>query len=71
MPIEHSKSPELHSGMFREKDVDETCRYLERGVPTGDPVEVVQTLSRLGFEGCSITMPLKEGVHALLKEYAA
>jgi len=57
-PVEHSRSPELHSGFLREANIDGD--YLALRVPKGSALEAIARLREQGYTGVNVTTPLKE-----------
>ncbi len=55
-PVSHSMSPALHNAAMAEKNLDGLYVYLK---VEGDASDFIRRMSKLGFEGFSVTMPSK------------
>ncbi|HJQ92168.1 MAG TPA: hypothetical protein VJ950_10705 [Acidimicrobiia bacterium] len=62
-PIEHSRSPAIHSAAMAHLGIDGS--YLARRVRAGDLSEVVAELRNGSLDGANVTMPLKLEAAAL------
>ena len=59
-PIAHSRSPKVHGHWLRRHDV--RGYYIPMDVGAADLERVLQTMPRMGFVGCNVTIPHKETV---------
>lgn len=57
-PIGHSWSPALHQAAYQELAMDLVYRAIQ--VPESDFGEAVASLTRMGYRGLNVTLPLKE-----------
>ncbi|MDP9111488.1 MAG: hypothetical protein M3M96_07650 [Candidatus Eremiobacteraeota bacterium] len=57
-PIEHSRSPQIHTRLLQDADIEGT--YVALRVPKGETAAALQRLRSDGFTGCNVTTPLKE-----------
>ena len=64
-PIGHSLSPAIHNAAFRKLGLNKVLVPFQ--VPKGQLEGFFRDLSWLGIKGCSVTIPHKEDVIALLK----
>lgn len=65
-PVSHSKSPEMHAAALEEAGLD--VAYVPLPVKAERLEEAVRGLRALGFVGCNVTLPHKEGVAKLMDE---
>ena len=56
-PIDHSLSPNIHSAVFRELDLD--CSYIAYRIPKGELKEGIEGLKKINIDGFNITIPHK------------
>lgn len=56
-PVRHSLSPVIHNAAFSARDVDWV--YVAAEVPAGRGAEAMAAAALLGYQGLSVTMPLK------------
>lgn len=59
-PVEHSRSPRLHTAFLQEAGIEGT--YVALRVPAGKGADAVNGLRREGYTGLNVTYPLKEEV---------
>ncbi len=57
-PVEHTKSPRLHTYWLQKYDIDGA--YIPMPVPEGKLEQAIKALPVLGFRGCNVTIPHKE-----------
>ena len=56
-PIDHSLSPNIHSAVFRELDLD--CSYIAYRIPKGELSEGIEGLKKINVDGFNVTIPHK------------
>ena len=56
-PIDHSLSPNIHSAVFRELDLD--CSYIAYRIPKGELEEGIEGLKKIKIDGFNVTIPHK------------
>ncbi len=66
-PVAHSRSPALHGYWLKEYRVDGA--YVPMAVKPEDLRRALQALPVLGFTGCNLTIPHKEGAMRAVDEY--
>ena len=65
-PVEHTMSPAMHNAAFSALGMN--CCYLPLAVPPDKLPEAVSGLGALGFVGCNVTVPHKQGVWACVAD---
>ena len=65
-PVEHSMSPHMHNAAFQSLGMN--CCYVPLAVRPERLTEAVAGLGALGFVGCNITVPHKQGVWACVAQ---
>jgi shikimate dehydrogenase len=65
-PVEHSRSPAMHSAAIAAAGLD--YAYVPLPVPPGRLHEAVRGLRALGFRGCNVTIPHKVAVAGMMDE---
>lgn len=65
-PIEHSRSPLIHSHWLNEYGIDGS--YTKVAVSPDDAVEFLKNLRANGYAGCNVTVPLKELAYSAAEE---
>jgi len=65
-PVSHSRSPRLHNWWIAEHGLDAV--YVPLAVKPEDLEAALRALPRLGFAGCNLTIPHKEGALAIMDE---
>jgi shikimate dehydrogenase len=68
-PVEHSLSPLLHNTAFAALGIPWWSQAVR--VPVGQAAPVLQSARQQGVRGCSVTMPHKEAVAALVDHRTA
>ena len=56
-PIDHSLSPNIHSAVFRELNLD--CSYIAYRIPKGELEEGIEGLKKINVDGFNVTIPHK------------
>lgn len=56
-PIDHSLSPNIHSGAFRELNLD--CSYIAYRIPKDELGEGIEGLKKINIAGFNVTIPHK------------
>ncbi len=56
-PIDHSLSPNIHSAVFREMNLD--CSYIAYRIPKGELKDGIEGLKRIKVDGFNVTIPHK------------
>ena len=56
-PIDHSFSPNIHSAVFRELNLD--CSYIAYKIPKGELEEGIEGLKKINVDGFNVTIPHK------------
>ena len=56
-PIDHSLSPNIHSAVFRELNLD--CSYIAYRIPKGELEEGIAGLKKIEIDGFNVTIPHK------------
>jgi shikimate dehydrogenase len=65
-PVEHTMSPHMHNAAYAELGMN--CCYVPLAVKPEGLADAVAGLHALGFAGCNITVPHKQGVFDCLDE---
>ena len=61
-PIEHSRSPLIHSYWLKKYGIDGA--YTKEAVPPEAVTQFLRSLAQNGFVGCNVTVPHKEAAFA-------
>ncbi|MCH8085694.1 MAG: shikimate dehydrogenase [Nitrosopumilus sp.] len=56
-PIDHSLSPNIHSAVFRELNLD--CSYIAYKIPKGELEDGIEGLKKINIYGFNVTIPHK------------
>ncbi len=56
-PIDHSLSPNIHSAVFREQNLD--CSYIGYRIPKSELKEGIEGLKKIKIDGFNVTIPHK------------
>ena len=56
-PINHSRSPNIHSAAFRELNLDST--YIAYRIPKGELKDGIEALKKIKIDGFNVTIPHK------------
>ncbi len=56
-PIDHTLSPNIHSAVFRELNLD--CSYIAYRIPKGELEDGVEGLKKIKVDGFNVTIPHK------------
>mgnify|MGYP005845167981 CR=1 FL=1 len=68
-PVEHSRSPLIHTTWLRRKGLAADYAYTRMAVPPDELADTVRHLVPLGFRGANVTVPHKEAACAALAPF--
>lgn len=68
-PVEHSRSPLIHSTWLARHGLAEDYAYTRMAVPPEELADTIRHLVPLGFRGANVTVPHKEAAFAALAPF--